>query len=183
MVNDWKHLLEDDPENEDRDGIYLCDVWNLASLHSTDPSTQVGSALVSWSGGIIMGGWNEVPPPIASAGHPKTPSAKNYCTEHAERRVLFKAIRNGLRCDCLQLYSTWASCAECSRSIVQLGIRRVVTFRGLVYRTPERWRESVQEGLGMMRDAGVEIIGWNGVIHTENKIRFNGELLDATAVL
>ena len=182
MVSDWDSLLEYDPENEDRDGIYLNDVWNMASQHSKDPSTQVASALVSWGGGIVLAGWNEVPPQIACRGYPRCIETKNYCTEHAERRVLYKAVQNKLNTEHLQLYGTWAACAECSRAIIQFGIKRVVTFRGLVHRTPERWEASIREGLCMMRDAGIQVVGWNGDMNTSRNIRFNGELLDKTAV-
>ena len=48
MVNEWDYLMEDDPENEDRDSVYLTDIWNMASQHSADPNTQVASAIVSW---------------------------------------------------------------------------------------------------------------------------------------
>lgn len=183
MVSEWDRFFSDDPENEDRDRIYLCDVWNMASQYSTDPSTQVAAALVSWSGGVALAGWNEVPPQIGGKGYPKSRETKNFCTEHAERRVLYKAVANGLRTDCLQLYGTWAACADCSRAIIQFGVRRVVTFRGLVERTPLRWHDSVMEGLGMMQDAGITVIGWRGEIPTERIIRFNGELLNKTAVL
>ena len=182
MVNEWDSLMEDDPENEDRDGVYLTDIWNMASQHSADLNTQVASAIVSWSGGIILAGWNEVPPQLASKGYPKCHETKNFCTEHAERRVLYKAVENRLTTDRLQLYTTWAACSECARAIIQFGIKRVVTFRRLVYRTSPSWEQSIREGLTMMRDAGIQVVGWNGEIHTHRSIRFNGELLDKTAV-
>lgn len=182
MVNDWDSLMQYDPENEDRDAVYLTDVWNMASRHSSDPSTQVAAALVSWGGGIVLAGWNEVPPQIANKGYPKCVHTKNFCTEHAERRVLFKAVENRLPTDKLQMYGTWMACAECARAIIQFGIRRVVTFRKLVHRTPPKWQESTFEGLKMMNDAGIQVVGWDGEIHTESTIRFHGETLNRTAV-
>lgn len=183
MVNEWDLLLEDDPENEDRDGLYLCDVWNLASQHSQDTNTQVASALVSWAGGIVLAGWNEVPSQLVKVGYPKNTETKNYCTEHAERRVLFKANENRLTTDRLQMYGTWIACAECARAIIQFGIRRVVTFRRLVERTPLRWSDSVREGLTMMRDSGIQLVGWSGTINTTRVIRFNGEIVSPSEVL
>ena len=182
MVNDWKHLLEDDPENEDRDGMYLCDVWNMASQHSRDPSTQVAAALVSWAGGIVLAGWNEIPEILLKKGYPTSVDSKNYCTEHAERRVLFKANANRLTTDRLQMYGTWIACAECARAIIQFGIKRVVTFSRLVERTPDRWKPSVLHGLNMMRDSGIQVVGWSGELRTSHCIRFNGELLSPSAV-
>lgn len=183
MGNDWDLFLEDDPENEDRDGIYLCDVWNMASQHSQDPNTQVAAALVSWAGGVVLAGWNEVPAVLTKHGYPKSTETKNYCTEHAERRVLFKANKNRLTTDQLQMYGTWVACSDCARAIIQFGIKRVVTFRRLVERTPSKWNDSVREGLAMMRDSGIQLVGWNGIINTNRVIRFNGEILSPSEVL
>lgn len=182
MVSEWDSLMEYDPENEDRDGMYLCDVWNMASQHSQDPSTQVASAVVSWRAGVILAGWNEVPPQISSKGYPRCMETKNFCTEHAERRVLYKCVENRIPTQDMHLYATWAACAECARAIIQFGIVRVVTFRGLVQRTPSKWHDSIREGLTMMRDAGITVVGWSGELDTSRRLRFAGELLDKTAV-
>lgn len=183
MVNEWDLLLEDDPENEDRDGLYLRDVWNMASQHSQDPNTQVAAALVSWTGGIVLAGWNEISDVLLKKGYPKTPETKNYCTEHAERRVLFKANENGLHAEKFQMYGTWIGCSECARAIIQFKIKRVVTFRRLVEKTPIKWRESVFHGLHMMKDCGIQIVGWNGVLHTNNTIRFDGRDINPLEML
>jgi deoxycytidylate deaminase len=183
MVNEWDSFLEDDPENEDRDGLYLCDVWNMASQHSQDPNTQVAAALVSWAGGVVLAGWNEVPPQLLKSGYPKSIQTKNFCTEHAERRVLFKANQNRLPTNRLQMYGTWISCSECARAIIQFEIKRVVTFRRLVEKTPPKWKDSVREGLTMLRDAGIQVVGWNGTLNTSRSILFNGQLLTPTDVL
>jgi len=179
MVNDWSSVLDCDQENEDRDALYLKDVFRMASDHSTDPNTQVAAALVSfgWLSGIVLAGWNEVPGGLAAVGYPKTLIDKNYCTEHAERRVLYKAVENGIRTNGLQLYGTWVGCSECARAIIQFGIRRVVTFSALVEQTPPRWSESVWHGLNMMKDSGIQVVGWRGEIVTDKTIRFDGRVI------
>jgi len=110
-------------------------------------------------------------------------NTKNLSTEHAERRVLYKAVNNGIDVRGLQLYGTWVGCADCCRTIIQLGIKRVVTFRRLLERTPPKWQDSMHHGVQMMRDSGVQVIGWTGVIRTQHKIRFGGELLSAEDLL
>ena len=182
MVSKWDELLVHDQENEDRDGVFLGDVWRMAE-YSQDSSTQVASALVSWTGGILLAGWNELPPVLCSKGYPKSVDTKNYCTEHAERRVLYKAVENSILTNGLQMYGTWIGCSECARAIIQFGITRVVTFRRLVERTPPKWEASVYHGLSMMKDAGITVIGWSGDIRVSNKIRFGGQLLDKSVLL
>jgi deoxycytidylate deaminase len=169
-------LLREDMYNWWIDRMYLQDVWAVASKHSTDPSTQVGSALVvSGGAGIVLASWNRVPDRVKLTGQNLTVDAKNFCTEHAERSVLFKALKNGLPTEGLHLYCTWAACAECSRAIVEFGIKRVVTLRRLVERTHPRWEKSVHAGLQMMSDSGVDLVGWSGDIGSDLTIRFAGE--------
>jgi len=177
MVNDWDELLDCDPENEDRDARYLTDVWNMAAQHSHDPNTQVAAALVTWAGGIVLAGWNEILPSLCEKGYPKTADSKNYCFEHAERRVLYKSVANKLDVAGLQMYGTWIGCSECARAIIQFGISRVVTFRRIVQMTPARWKPSVVNGLEMLRDSGIQVIGWEGIINSPYKIKFDGNFL------
>jgi len=178
MDSKWDDLMDYDPENEDRDARYLKDVWEMAAQHSQDPNTQVAAALVTWAGGIVLAAWNELPPLLCNKGYPKTPDTKNYCFEHAERRVLYKSVANKLDVAGLQMYGTWIGCSECARAILQFGISRVVTFRRVVQMTPPKWKDSVAHGLTMMRDAGIKVVGWNGELHSTIKVKFNGNLLD-----
>jgi dCMP deaminase len=182
MGSKWDNLLVHDQENEDRDGVFLGDVWRMAE-YSQDSNTQVASALVSWTGGLLLAGWNELPTALCNKGYPKSANTKNYCTEHAERRVLYKAVENDIPTKGLQMYGTWIGCSECARAIIQFGITRVVTFRKLVELTPPKWEESVYQGLNMMKDAGITVVGWSGELRPSNKIRFNGELIDKSVIL
>jgi deoxycytidylate deaminase len=166
-------FLQTDPANWWIDKMYLQTAF-AAARHSVDPRTQVGAVLVVPSVGVLLSAWNHVPPQLHSVGYPRTPETKNYCTEHAERAVIFKALKNGLRTDGLTMYCTWAACSECSRCIIEFGIKRVVTLSRLVDRTDERWRDSIRTGLEMMEDARIQVVGWNGTLGTKYSIRFGG---------
>jgi hypothetical protein len=45
----------------------------------------------------------------------------------------------------------------------------------LLERTPYRWRDSITAGGDMLRDAGVQVVGWRGDLGTTYSIRFNGQ--------
>ena len=167
------NLLQEDKSNWWIDRMHLQDAL-IAARHSTDPRTQVGAVLVLPSAGVVLSGWNHIPQDLMSAGYPRDPEQKNYCTEHAERAVLFKCLQNGIPASSMTLYCTWAACAECSRTIIQFGIPRVVTLRRLVEATDPRWSESIRAGLSMMRDCGIKVVGWSGDIGTKYSIRFSG---------
>lgn len=175
MVSDPSNYLKSDVKNWWVDRMYLQDAIRAAK-QSSDPSTQVGSVLVVPTGlGVIVRSCNAVPQRLVDAGYPINQEEKNYCTEHSERRLLFDAARRSFSVSGLTMYCTWASCAECSRAIVDFGISRVVTFSALVERTPDRWRESISHGLRMMRDCGISVVGWRGDIGMRCEFRFNGK--------
>ena len=172
------NLLREDRLNWWIDRMHLQDVWGIAAKHSTDPRTQVGAALVvPGGGGIVLAAWNRVPDSVRLTGDNLTIESKNYCTEHAERSVIFKALKNGLPTAGLHMYCTWASCAECSRAIIEFGIKRVVTLRRLVEMTAPKWEGSVRAGLQMMHDSGVDVVGWSGDLGSSESIRFSGTVI------
>jgi deoxycytidylate deaminase len=174
MDNEFSKVLSVDTKNWWVDRMYLQDAVH-AARHSTDPSTQVGTVLTLPNMGVVLSSWNHVPPVLESAGYPRKVSDKGFCTEHAERAVVFKAVHNGLPTHGLTMYCTWASCAECARCMIQFGIKRVVTLNALLERTPYRWRDSIIAGSDMLRDAGVQLVGWRGNLGTTYSIRFNGQ--------
>lgn len=174
MVSDPSILAPADPLNWWVDKMYMQAAFT-AARHSPDLRTQVGSVLVIPNKGVLLTGWNAPPKALADRGYPRSIEQKNYCMEHAERGVLYKAVQSGLPTEGLYLYSTWASCSECARAIIQFGITKVVTSCVLLDRTPDRWRESVIRGLEMMKDAGVRVVGWRGELVCPNTLLFNGE--------
>jgi len=175
MDSDYSIItLPEDRTNWWVDRMYLQDAF-LSAQHSEDPSTQVGCVLVLPNRGVVLSAWNAVPDAIASAGFPRTTDEKNYCTEHAERAVLFKALQNGLPTKGLWMYSTWSACSECARCIIQLGITKVVTLNRLIERTQPRWKDSIRCGADMMRLSGIRLVGWSGDLGVRHTIRFGGQ--------
>lgn len=175
VVSNISSLLKTDEKHWWLDRMYLQDAIRTAK-RSIDPNTQVGALLVVPTGiGVVLRAWNCVPCKLIQAGYPIKTEDKNYCTEHAERKVIFDAVQNGLKTDGMTMYCTWASCAECSRCIINFGISRVVTFSSLVEKTHEKWYESVLHGIKMMRDCGVSVIGWRGDLGMECNLRFGGK--------
>ena len=176
--------LKEDKLNWWVDRMYLQDVWKAAASHSVDPNTQVASALVVPNmGGIVLASWNQVPKSIRLTSNTFRPEWKNYYTEHAERSVLYTAIKNGVPTNGLQMYCTWAACAECARAIIDFGVKRVVTFRRLVEMTSPKWEESIKVGVQLMVDSGVQVIGWSGDIASKQTIRFGGKQISASELL
>lgn len=96
---------------------------------------------------------------IISDGYNGTPSGfPNVCesTEgvtlpyvlHAEANAITKVARSNNSSNGSTLYVTASPCMECSKLIIQSGIRRVVFSE--LYR--------ITDGLGLLRQAGVEVV-------------------------
>ena len=95
---------------------------------------------------------------IISDGYNGTPSGfENVCEEdgvtkpyvlHAEANAITKVAKSANNCDGSTLYITAAPCIECSKLIIQAGIRRVVYSED--YRS--------EEGLNLLRRVGIECV-------------------------
>lgn len=95
---------------------------------------------------------------IISDGFNGTPSGfPNVCEEnnvtfpyvlHAEANAITKVARSNNSSEGSTLYVTASPCMECSKLIIQAGVKRVV-FSDL-YR--------IQDGLDLLRKAGIEVV-------------------------
>ncbi len=99
---------------------------------------------------------------IISDGYNGTPSGfENVCEDdnnvtkpyvlHAEANAITKLARSSNNSDDSTLYVTAAPCIECSKLIIQSGIKRVVYG--------EKYR--LEEGIELLRKANIEVIYLN----------------------
>ena len=94
---------------------------------------------------------------IISDGYNGTPSGfENVCEEndvtkpyvlHAEANAITKIARSGNNSEGATLYVTDSPCIECSKLIIQAGIKRVVYARS--YR--------LTDGIDLLKRAGIEV--------------------------
>lgn len=147
---------------------------------SPDTSTQIGAVIANASGriysttksfnGFVLG-WA---PTEADYERPR----KYLVTEHAERRAIYKAARNGIALEGGTLYSTWAACTDCARAIVEVGLTQLVRHHPPHDDAVDRWLESVALGDEIMKAGGVDIIDIHGSIKEGFTILRGGELFD-----
>ena len=107
---------------------------------------QVG-ALVVKDKMIISDGYNGTP-----SGFENLCEDANNVTEpyvlHAEANAITKLARSNNNSDGSTLYVTASPCIECSKLIIQSGIKRVVYG--------EKYR--LEDGINLMKKAGIEVI-------------------------
>ena len=102
---------------------------------------QVGALLVK-DKMIISDGYNGTPAGLEDADH-----SKPYVL-HAEANAITKVARSNNSSDGATLYVTTSPCMECSKLIIQAGIRRVLF--GEYYR--------MHDGVDLLCRAGIEVI-------------------------
>lgn len=130
--------------NNDLDMRYLrmAQIWSENSYCSR---RKVG-ALVVKDKMIISDGYNGTPSGFENVCEDENNLTKPYVL-HAEANAITKIARSGNNSEGSTLYVTDSPCIECSKLIIQAGIRRVVY--GREYR--------LTDGVDLLKKAGIEI--------------------------
>ena len=126
----------------DRRYLRMAEIW---AENSYCKRRKVGAIIVKNSM-IISDGFNGTPSGFENVCEDEDGVTKPYVL-HAEANAITKVARSNNSSDGATLYITASPCVECSKLIIQAGIRRVV-FHDL-YR--------ITDGIDLLRRAGVEI--------------------------
>lgn len=127
----------------DRSYLDMAAVW---AQNSYCVRRKVGAILVK-DRMIISDGYNGTPAGFENVCEDDNGLTKPYVL-HAEANAITKVAKSGNSSDGATLYVTTSPCMECSKLIIQAGIRRVV------YK--EEYR--VKDGLEILRRAGIEVV-------------------------
>lgn len=139
---------ETGPHNEEKQRLLDERYLRMAGIWSENSyciRRKVGALIVS-NNMIISDGYNGTP-----SGFPNICEENNVTFPyvlHAEANAITKVARSNNSSEGATLYVTASPCMECSKLIIQAGIRRVV-FSDL-YR--------IQDGLDLLRRAGIEVV-------------------------
>ena len=143
-----------------------------AALSSNDKSTTLGALLVGpdkqvpsvLNHSVVVQACNLMPWEFAGKGENHLRPRKYQLTEHAERAVIYRAARCGIRTQGLALVCPLAACSDCARAIVLAGISKVVIHKQAFDRIPERWIEECEVGLELLREGNVDFEVFDGKI-------------------
>ncbi len=126
------------------DSSYL-DMATIWARNSYCKRRQVGALIVK-DRMIISDGYNGTPSGFENICEDENGVTKPYVL-HAEANAISKVAKSGNSSEGATLYVTASPCMECSKLIIQAGIRRVV------YRDEYR----LTDGVDLLRKAGVEV--------------------------
>lgn len=107
---------------------------------------KVGAIIVK-NGMIISDGFNGTPSGFENSCECETGETQWYVL-HAEANAILKCAKHGASCDGATLYLTHSPCRDCSKLILQSGIKTVVYS--------EDYKDIT--GIDFLKSAGVEIL-------------------------
>ena len=135
-LSDKQHIL-------DERYLRMATIW---AENSYCRRRQVGAIIVK-DKMIISDGFNGTPSGFENVCEDENDSTKPYVL-HAEAKAITKVARSSNSSDGATLYVTTSPCIECSKLIIQSGIKRVVYN--------ESYR--MHDGIDLLKRAGVECV-------------------------
>lgn len=123
--------------------IEMAEVW---AKNSYCKRRQVGALLVK-NNMIISDGYNGTPSGFENICEDENGVTKPYVL-HAEANAITKVAKSGNSSEGATLYVTASPCMECSKLIIQAGIKRVV------YKDEYR----LSDGTDLLKRAGIEVV-------------------------
>ncbi len=108
---------------------YFMGVALLSGRRSKDPSTQVGACIVNSQNKIVGAGYNGLPIGCSDADFPWEKQGDFLNTKypyvcHAELNAILNNI--GMDLSGCRIYTALFPCNECSKAIIQSGIKEVI---------------------------------------------------------
>lgn len=121
---------------------------------SKDRSTKVGCIVVGSERRLLTAGYNGFPRGVNDDIDIRHERPDKYLfTEHAERNAIYNAARNGVDLYGGTMYVTLYPCADCTRGIIQAGVKTLVTWE------PDwnlqNWADSFAISRIMLEESGV----------------------------
>lgn len=149
---------------DDWDELWLENA-KLMARKSKDPSTQTGCVIVDHRNRVLAVGFNGFPRGVSDdpARYADRPT-KYRLVAHCDANAIYAAASIGVSLDKGIMYLTGPPCSECVKGIIQAGIQMVIWPRRNKFEddpaTLERWKESLEAGALMAREAGVQFVRW-----------------------
>lgn len=133
---------------------YFIGIAILSAKRSKDPNTTVGACIVDSNNKVLSLGYNGMPIGCSDDEFPWERDGQHLETKypyvcHAELNAILNYDGNGLRGS--KLYVTLFPCNECSKAIIQKGIKKVIYLEDKYFE-----QDSTKASKLMFDAAGVE---------------------------
>jgi dCMP deaminase len=139
---------------------YFINLTNTVREKSKDPSTKFGCVIVGPDNEIRSTGYNSFPRGMNDNDPKKFERPEKYLWfEHSERNAIYNAARVGIPLNGCTMYISKGlpPCMDCSRAIVQSGIKKVVFSNEYLSGNNEKWEENCSKSLELFKECNVEV--------------------------
>lgn len=139
---------------------YFMGLALLSSLRSKDPNTKVGACIADKNHKVVSIGYNGMPRGIAdenlSWNKGEGLDSKYLYVCHAEFNAIL-STRDGTALNGCTIYVSLFPCNECTKAIIQTGIKEVVYISNKYENTTE-----TQASMKMLHLAGIKVRQFSG---------------------
>ena len=139
-------------------------IYVYASDHSNDISTFTAAILLNDKLEEIVIASNGFPPGTKKISGWDQKPKKDAISNHAERAVVYKAAKEGIKTSGLTMIMPWAPCFPCANSIIYSGVKKLVCHKQMVDRTPQDWAPELEEAFKLLKLNKVKIVMYDGKI-------------------
>lgn len=139
---------------------YFINIAEQVKLKSKDRSTQIGAVIVGKDKEIRSTGYNSFPRGLDdNVPERQERPEKYYFFEHSERNAIYNAARVGIPLDeSVIIVTSGIPCADCARAIINSGIKAVYCKTICTTKNKEKWNESQEKALQMLKECKVDVI-------------------------
>jgi dCMP deaminase len=139
---------------------YFLNIAEQVKLKSKDQSTQIGAVIVGEDKEVLSTGYNSFPRGLDDSLQERQERPEKYFwMEHAERNAIYNAARIGVSLKNSTIYLTSGlPCMDCARGIVNSGVKIVYCKQVCTTKNKDKWEESQQKSLELLRECGVDVI-------------------------
>jgi dCMP deaminase len=163
-------------EIPDWDQLFMT-MAHLIARKSKDTSTKTGSIIVDNMNRIKSLGYNGFPRGVDDSVEERyqRPTKYFYVTHSEANSILnYRGDLEGCK-----IYVTWSPCCECSKMIIQSGIKEVIIHEEFDnIDMDSRWDASTEAATTMLEEAGVEVRKWSGKVLDLSIGLKNGHIVD-----
>lgn len=152
--------IEISTENSYKDLLKECYDYATKSNH---PGAHNAALLVD-NGKVVLRGKNVLPPGVKELKERFEGPNKHMYPNHAERDLVYKAAREGIKTDGLMMVMPWLPCIPCANAVISSGIKVLIVHKQMIERTKEHWHKELKDAVTIMQEAGVQIIAYDGMV-------------------
>jgi len=140
------------------------EIYLFAHENSNDISTYTAAMLVNKRLEKLVIASNGFPPETEKISGWNQKPKKDAISNHAERAVIYKAAKTGVKTNRLTMIMPWLPCFPCANSIIYSGVNTLVCHKQMVDRTPEDWVLELEGCLKLLKLNKIKIIMYDGKI-------------------